>query len=63
MLLYLELRRLEISILRVLLGCCVVSQLLLQNVVNARIVVVKLGKETPMDKEPQLLELDKENSA
>lgn len=40
-----------------------VSQLLLQNVVNARIVVVKLGKETPMDKEPQLLELDKENSA
>ena len=63
MLLYLELRRLEISILRVLLGCCVVSQLLLQNVVNARIVVVNLGKETPMDKEPQLLELDKENSA
>ena len=63
MLLYLELRRLEISILRVLLGCCVVSQLLLQNVVNARIVVVNLEKETPMDKEPQLLELDKENSA
>lgn len=49
--------------LRVLLGCCVVSQLLLQNVVNARIVVVNVGKQTLMDKKPQLLELDKENSA
>lgn len=49
--------------LRVLLGCCVVSQLLLQNVVNVRIVVMNLGKQTPMDKESQLLELDKENSA
>lgn len=49
--------------LRVLFGCCVVSQLLLQNVVNDRIVVVDLGKQTPTDKEPQLLELDKANSA
>lgn len=40
-----------------------VSQLLLQNVVNARIVVVNVGKQTLMDKKPQLLELDKENSA
>jgi hypothetical protein len=41
----------------------VVSQLLLQNVVNARIVVVNLGEQTPMDKELQLLELNRENSA
>lgn len=51
------------SVLRVLLGCCVVSQLLLQDVVNAGIVVVNLAQQTSMDKEPQLLELDKENSA
>lgn len=51
------------SMLRVLLGCCVASQLVLQNVVNAGIVVMNLGKQTPMDREPQLFNLDKENSA
>lgn len=39
-----------VSMLRVLLGCCVVSQLLLQNVVNAGIVVVNLGSRHPRTK-------------